>query len=177
MPDPQTVFQNPLTGTNYRIWTSADGGTWRITKTVRTADATVVRHLRGETAAAIAPAADAIDRLVRGEHQAGSPIHADPQAAFAESVLLDLDRTVSVLTALAHDAQRRRTDGVPGFRPGCATLRQEEQRSLQHAIAGCRQLAASWVAGGFVVALGLPDWLQAAVDDLATAKPAEPSPP
>jgi hypothetical protein len=164
MPSGSDAFRNPLTESTYRL--RMEGDTWRITKTVKDGDAVSVRHLRGTTADGVVPPADAVDRLVRGEHQRGDPIATDPAMTFAEIVLVDLDRTSSVLTALATEARDLRASGSPGFRPGCSALRVQERDALARAVDGCRQLAAAWSASGLSSTIGLPAWLSAALGDL-----------
>lgn len=164
MPSGADTFRNPLTESMYRL--RIDGDTWRITKTVRDGDAVSVRHLRGTATDGAPPSADAIDRLVRGEHQRGEPVGADPAMTFAEVVLVDLNRTSSVLTALATEARDLRASGSPGFRPGCSALRAQERDALARAVDGCRQLAAAWSASGLTSSIGLPAWLTAALGDL-----------
>ena len=97
-----------------------------------TADGTArIRYLRGVPAAGMSPPSNAVDRLVRGDHQAeAAAMPADPVLTFAEVVLLDLDRTSAWLTAIARHAKQRRETGSPGFRPGCAILRRDERQAL-----------------------------------------------
>lgn len=172
-------FSNPLTGTTYRL--RVDASSWRITKTVHDAGSVIVRHLRGVHAADVGPPAEAVDRLVRGGHQAGDPVAADPELALAETVLLDLDRTSHVLTALASEARDRRNAGAPGFRPGCRPLRDQEAEAMARAVDGCRRMAAAWRSSGFghgSGSIGPPEWLTAALDDLpmtgGVARPPDP---
>jgi hypothetical protein len=109
---PATAFENPLTGTTYRL--VVNGASWRITKVTPGPDgSTVIRHLRGTTSSGVNPPADGVDRLARGEHQVHQ-FDADP--ALAAVVLLDLDRTATWLNAVASGAHRRTATGAPGFR-------------------------------------------------------------
>lgn len=164
MPSGADSFRNPLTESTYRLRIDVD--TWRVTKTVKDGDAVSVRHLRGTTADGMTPPSDAVDRLVRGEHQHGGLITSDPAMTFAEIVLVDLDRTSSVLTALATEARDLRASGSPGFRPGCSALRAQERDALARAVDGCRQLAVAWSSSGLTSNIGLPAWLTAALGDL-----------
>lgn len=182
--DPRRVltprdFTNPITGTTYRL--RADGATeWRVTKVCEVEGAPRIRHLRGTVGTTIGPPADAIDRLVRGEHQApGGPIVADPDLAMAEAVLLDADRISTLMTSLAAEARRRRQDGAPGFRPGCAPLRHQEREALLQATAACRIMADAWresELGCTPGLLALPTWLQAALEDHTAAPSAAQTP-
>lgn len=164
---PATEFENPLTDTRHRL--RLDGTAWRITKARTTADGhALVRHLRGITAPGVTPPAEAVDRLVRGEHQVDPNLAADPQLTFAEVVLLDLNRTAAHLTTMARHARHRRERGAPGFRSGCAVLRDQERRCMDTALGGCRELAAAWVTSGLGATTGLPtvpEWLAGAVED------------
>ena len=162
---PVTAFENPLTGTTYRL--VVDGGSWRITKATPGPDAgVVIRHLRGLTASAVNPSAEAVERLVRGEHQADQTA-ADPALTFAEAVLLDLDRTATWLSAMASAARRRTAPGAPGFRPGCSALRQQDRHAMDMAVGGCRNLGDAWMALEMVLppTRALPVWLAKAVED------------
>jgi hypothetical protein len=164
---PATEFENPLTDTRYRL--CLNGPTWRITKSTTTTDGyALLRHLRGTTASDVSPPAEDLDRLVRGEHQVGANLAADPQLTFAEAILLDLDRTADHLTTMAHRARLRRERGAPGFRAGCSALRDQERRCMEAALGGCRELGAAWMASGLGATAGLPALpacLASAVDD------------
>ncbi len=162
---PATAFENPLTGTTYRL--VVNGASWRITKvTPGTDGSTVIRHLRGLAAPGINPPAKDVDRLVRGEHQVHQ-FDADPALAFAEAVLLDLDRTASWLSGMASAARRRTATGAPGFRAGCGALRQQDHHALDMAVGGCRKLGDAWMALEVTVppTTTLPVWLAKAVED------------
>ena len=155
-----TEFSNPLTETRYRL--CLDGPTWRITKSTSTTDGrALLRYLRGSTSPSVGPPAEAVDGLVRGEHQRDPDLAADPQLTFAEVVLLDLDRTAAHLTTMAQRARLRRERGAPGFRPGCSALRDQERRCMDTALCGCRELATAWVTSELGVTTG-------AVDDVGT---------
>lgn len=166
-----TQFLNPLTDTAYRLRCS--GASWRITKATATPDGRpFLRHLRGSTApSGTEPTAADVDRLVRGDHPV-STITADPVLTFAEVVLLDLDRTADLLTAMVQQARRRCERGAPGFRPGCPTLRNQERQCLETALEGCRTLGAAWISSRLGQATGLrelPRWLTSAMEDAGTA--------
>lgn len=161
-------FTNPVTGTTYRLRTNGATG-WRVTKVCEIQGTPRLRHLRGTLAVGVPPPADAIDRLVRGEHQTtGDLINADPQLTFAEAVLLDSDRVSTLMTTLAAEARRRRLDGTPGFRPGCPQLRQQEREALMQATGACKAMATAWRTtglGDFPDLPLLPEWLRAALVD------------
>lgn len=168
--EPRDV-SNPITGTTYRLRPDGVAG-WRVTKVCPGEGALRIRHLRGTTAAGVPPPAEAVDRLVRGEHQEdGVQVVADPQLVLAEAVLLDADRVSTVMTALAAEARQRRLVGSPGFRAGCAHLRRQEQEAMAQAADACRAMAQVWRASGLGGTPGLPtppDWLRAAQADEGT---------
>lgn len=162
-----TEFENPLTGTCYRLRLESTD-TWRISKVIHVHGNAVLRHLRGTTTPGATPTSDIVDGLVRGNRHAGPPVRADPHLTFAEVILVDLDRSASVLTAEARNARHRTLTGSPGFRPGCPSLRTQEWQALAVAVAGCQALARAWRASRLgSPGYGLPDWLAGALADLA----------
>lgn len=139
-PRAESTFHNPLTDTQYRLYVQADNQTWRITKSATTDGQTVIRHLRGTHAAMVTSIADAaIDALIRGVYQTVT-FPGDPRLSFADTILLDIDRTANLLTTLALEARVRRTHSSPGFRPGCPTLRELERQAMIAAVHGCQTL-------------------------------------
>jgi len=97
-------------------------------------------------------------------------ITADPHLGFALIVLVDIDHSVALMTEMAYQARQRRDHGMRGFRPGCASLRDQERRFLDGAIEGCRRLAHAWIVSGLGETPGvtdLPEWLKGALEDAA----------
>lgn len=160
---PQATFTNPTTDTSYRLVIT--GAVWRITKSLRGSDSASARlaHLRGPVGDG-PPNDHAVGALIAGH--AGRSVAADPLAAFAAVVQLDLERTATVLTRIAHEAELAYQRGRPGFRPRSAALRQQRDDAVTGTIHQMQRMAEAWRAGGFVATRALPAWLSAALADL-----------
>lgn len=158
------TFVNPATSTTYRMVVT--GASWRMTKSAFAKGRVRLAHLRGD--AGDGPVDDAaVARLVAGQGGVAAGA-ADPRAVFAAVVVMDLERTADVLTAVAHEARLACERGRPGFRPGCAPLRQQRDEAMATAVRHMQAMAAAWTASGLIAGRTLPDWLVAAIADAAS---------
>lgn len=153
-------FTNPATGTAYRLIIS--GEMWRITKSQIEDGIVSLTHLRGLVGSSSLDASTA-GRLVEGK--TGTTGSADPRMAFVQIVLLDLERTATLLTAIARDAHEVYESGCPGFRPRSTPLRQQRTRAVNRATTELQAMADAWQASGLVAQQSLPRWLAAALED------------
>ena len=155
-------FTNPTTGTTHRLVRTGDA--WRITKSRQLGDAVQLAHLRGQSGT------DPLDMAAIGQFVAGSTIagsNSDPLATFAAVILTDLDRSASLLTAVAHEAKQTYLSGCRGFRPRSPILKQQFDRTMTTAVSDMQAMAQAWEKSGHVAAIPLPNWLAAALDDLS----------
>lgn len=157
-----TNFTNPSTGTAYRLVVT--GATWRITKARDDHGRMRLAHLRGEVGAGELDDV-AVARFVAGNGGEVSG-ETDPGVVFATAVLLDMERTADVLTAMAREAQGVYDSGCKGFRPRSSILREQRDRSLAQAVAECRSMAQAWRESGLVASRSLPRWLAAGLEDV-----------
>lgn len=161
MPGATTSFTNPSTETAYRLVVT--GASWRITKARDDHGRMRLAHLRGEVGAGKSDAA-AVARFVAGT---GGEVNGetDPGLVFAAVVLLDMERTADVLTAMAREAQSVYDFGCKGFRPRSSILREQRDRALAQAVAECRSMAQAWRESGLIASRPLPGWLAAGLED------------
>lgn len=161
MPGAATSFTNPSTETAYRLVVT--GTSWRITKARDDHGQMRLAHLRGEVGMG-EPDDAAVARFVAGiGGQADGKT--DPGVVFAAVVLLDMERTADVLTAMAREAQGVYENGCKGFRPRSSILREQRDRSLAQAVAECRSMAHAWRESGLIASRPLPGWLAAGLED------------
>lgn len=154
-------FTNPATGTSYRLVIEADG--WRISKSRTDDDRLKLVHLRGHGGIGTVDRG-AVDRLVAG-HGGVVDHPADPVTMFADVVLVDLERTGDLLTAVAREARETYEVGCRGFRPRSPVLRQQRDRALATAADEMKRMAEAWMASGLKSERMLPGWLAAAQED------------
>jgi hypothetical protein len=86
-------------------------------------------------------------------------------SVFVNVVLVDLERTGDLLTAVAREAQETYAVGCRGFRPRSPLLRQQRDRALVTATAEMKGMAAAWKSSGLVAVRAMSDWLVAALED------------
>jgi len=156
-----STFTNPATGTCYRLMGETAG--WRISK-VRTDNGRLrLVHLRGQHGGQVVDAV-IVARFVAG-HGGVVAQPVDPSALLAAVVVMDMDHTADVLTAIARESESVYIIGCRGFRPRSPVLRQQRVNSVAKAMVEMRAMALAWRGSRLVAAGALPVWLSAALED------------
>ncbi len=156
-------FTNPSTRTMYRL--RRVGPAFRITKSRPDQDRVLLNHLRGVCGDNAQPLdLDQLRAFIKGASLTDTT-PTDPTTTFTRVVLLDLDLTASLLTAMARESQALCDHGRPGFRPGCAVFRRQRDAALARAMEGCMEMTRAWLASGLTTTDILPEWLAGGISD------------